>query len=434
MRHFYCLALCLAVLLGISTKIWGETLTVSDGTVHSIESPIWGYNCDNATLKNQVLYPSDVLTSMSVMSGQQITKMVFYCYSSSISWGAAKFVVGLTEVDATYLSGINTTPFTTVYEGSLSVTGGLLTIEFETPYVYGGGNLLLSINITTKGSYAHSYFYGTTEYDYIYSYAKYSSSSQSKYFSPKTTFTYESAVAITCPKPSDLTQTALSATSASFTWTAGGDETKWQYICLPADVAINWSDAGVRTVSSPTATITGLTAQTSYKLYVRAYCAADDQSADISKTFTTPCAGTSLPWSEDFEGMTIGNSGSAAPACWDRLNTNEGFYPYAYVYSATGYFIDSKALYFVGNSSKYSYMILPSFDAATNTLEVSFWYRNNNTSSSAQFTIGYMTDPSDASTFTAVGGPYARTTTITQVHVLLSAMVVEVMIMVALTI
>lgn len=420
MKKFCLFAICIFSLLIVSDNVIGETLTVSEGTVNTIESPIWGYYCDEATLKNQVLYrPTESygsLSTMSAMSGSQITKMQFYCTTTSISWGAAEFIVGLTEVSATALSGINSEPFTTVYEGSLSVTGGLLTIEFETPYVYGGGNLLLSINIKTRGSYKHSYFHGTTIYDYVYSYAK-CSSSQSKYFVPKTTFTYEPAAAVTCPKPSDLTRTALSATSASFTWTAGGSETKWQYVCLPAATALDWSNAAVRTATSASATVSGLSAQTSYKFYVRAYCVADDQSKEISVDFTTPCAGESVPWDEDFEGMTIGNYGSAAPACWDRLNTNEGAYPYAYVNNSTGYYKDTRALYFQSSASKYSYMILPPFDAATNTLQVSFYYRTQNiSSSSGQFSIGYMTDPSDASTFTAVGGPYERTTTITQIE------------------
>ena len=420
----FCLniALCVATLFAFSCCLYADELTVANTTSYNnTYVPIYG-NYVDAKFRSQIVYPISDLTEMSSMIGNNITAISFYLKATSTF--NASFYVRLGEISGTGFDSKVwfTDELTEVYSGVITPSSTLVTITFTTPYLYSGGNLLVDIQTKEVGTYNKSTYYGstmlTTKKASAYAYngsvtAPYST----EWFLPKTTFTYEPAGAITCPKPSDLTRTALSATSASFSWTAGGDETQWQYVCLPAATALDWSDARVETATSASATVSGLSAQTSYKFYVRAYCAADDQSKEISIDFTTPCAGESVPWDEDFEGMTIGNSGSAAPACWDRLNTNEGAYPYAYVNNSTGYYKDTRALYFQSSASKYSYMILPPFDAATNTLQVSFWYRTENTdATSGQFSIGYMTDVTDASTFTAVGGPYARTTTITQIE------------------
>ena len=199
---------------------------------------------------------------------------------------------------------------------------------------------------------------------------------------------------VACPKPKNLTKGAVTANSATFTWTAGASEEAWQYVCLPASSALDWT--GAKTVTSATATVNGLTANTDYKFYVRSDCGSD-QSVEVFKAFTTPCAGyptASLPFEENFNNVTA----NTIPDCWSKIEYVSGTTSYPFVYSGgtTG-----NCMYFYGGgATSPSTIILPPLEEPTNNLIISFSYKNYSTSSYyGQAKLGYMTDPADASTF-----------------------------------
>ena len=95
------------------------------------------------------------------MTGATITGMKFYASQTSVAWGNANFQVFLTEIASTTISAFNG-PGTVVYTGALSISGGVMTVNFTTPYTYNGGNLLVGIYNTVKGSYSSSSWYGQT--------------------------------------------------------------------------------------------------------------------------------------------------------------------------------------------------------------------------------------------------------------------------------
>ncbi len=403
-----------------SGTMWGQdecTVGNTGTTTTSRYVPVYGYYCDYLT-HSQIIYDKSLLSDMA---NGTITGITFYSTSATQSWGSAKFTVKIAKVDASSLSALNTAAsFTTVVASSAaSVSSNKLQFTFDAgkEFAYDGTqNLLVDIELTTKGSASSSsspvYEGITTASNVSYEYHQYNSSiGQSAYaFLPKTTFIYEGAA--TCSKPKNVHFTDLKSTSASFAWTKGDSETSWQYICLPAATAIDWSDVAVQTTTSTSATINGLSAETNYKFYVRAYCSGSDQSKDVIKAFKTPCTGEVLPWDQNFDEMATGSYSSAAPACWDMLNANAGNYPYIYV--STSYAKSGKGIYFVSSKDKYGYIVLPAFASPTNNLKASFWYKNEGTSSSnGQITIGYMTDVTDESTFIPVE-TCTRTTTYTQ--------------------
>ncbi|MBR1932284.1 MAG: choice-of-anchor D domain-containing protein [Prevotella sp.] len=69
-----------------------------------------------------------------------------------------------------------------------------MNIEFTNSYNYRGGNLLIGIYTTTKGTYNRAYFYGDGSLNTSMSRYQYGSTSGNQYFIPKTTFTYEKPV------------------------------------------------------------------------------------------------------------------------------------------------------------------------------------------------------------------------------------------------
>ena len=197
----------------------------------------------------------------------------------------------------------------------------------------------------------------------------------------------------TCWRPTSLNLVAADADSASFSWT--GSASQWQYVYALNGTTPDWSNA---TLTSDTAvTVHGLTSgATTYAFYVRAYCSATDQSEARSVLVTTPCGLiTELPWYEGFETKEVGTNKSPAPDCWKIWNANGTTYPYIYVNNSDSYVKSgSKSLYFVSSNSVYCYATLPQFAMSLNTLQISFYHKEENATSSGYLDLGYMVDDS----------------------------------------
>lgn len=78
-----------------------------------------------------------------------------------------------------------------------------------------------------------------------------------------------------CLEPTDLTVTAVTSSTATMQWTAGGEETSWQIQYKLADD--EWPDT-YQTVGQTPFILEGLTPTTSYQVRVRAVCSAIETS------------------------------------------------------------------------------------------------------------------------------------------------------------
>lgn len=89
-----------------------------------------------------------------------------------------------------------------------------------------------------------------------------------------------------CPKPTNMTVSELSTTSAVISWTPGGEETAWivTYTELPTE------DLQTTTVTTTSFALTGLTPNTQYLVSVKADC-GDEQSNASFVIFSTYFAG-----------------------------------------------------------------------------------------------------------------------------------------------
>ncbi|HEX9980440.1 MAG TPA: fibronectin type III domain-containing protein, partial [Flavobacterium sp.] len=83
----------------------------------------------------------------------------------------------------------------------------------------------------------------------------------------------------TCPKPTALTATLITQTTASLQWTNGSGEASWQVLVLPAgSPAPTAGSTGWVTAGTNPFVVTNLTSGTSYDYYVRAVCSDSDIS------------------------------------------------------------------------------------------------------------------------------------------------------------
>ncbi len=265
-----------------------ETLTVYDGTTTSSYVPMYGGYFDDFT-RTQFVIPAEDLTDME---GGQISEIKFYTNSQNVPYTTVSSVdVYLMEVDYTSISAYEAkADAQIVYSGFIEFVsadgGGETTITFESPYTYNGGNLLIGCENTTDAGYKFIYFYGQTVNNASISASNSSSLANvtptQRNFIPKTTFTYTPGAPASCPRPTELAKSNLTARTVDLAWTNGADETAWQIYISNAPGSENIID-----VTTNPYTLTDLTPETTYLVKVRANCGSEQSNWSNTINFTT---------------------------------------------------------------------------------------------------------------------------------------------------
>jgi hypothetical protein len=133
-----------------------------------------------------------------------------------------------------------------------------------------------------------------------------------------------------CLAPSAPIVSSITNVGATLSWTAPSPApgSGYEVYYSATNTAPTAGTTPTETVATGTSlAIAGLTANTTYYTWVRSKCGSGDVSAWIaSASFTTPCDPiTSLPWTEGFEGVTVGNtvvgSSTSLPSCWNSQST-----------------------------------------------------------------------------------------------------------------
>jgi len=102
-----------------------------------------------------------------------------------------------------------------------------------------------------------------------------------------------------CPAPTSLKATNITGTTADISWTAGGSETAWEYVYGVSPVPVPTLPGTPTSLDS--IPLNGLSANTTYQLYVRADCGVDSSAWVGPHTFVTTQVAATLPFSENFE-------------------------------------------------------------------------------------------------------------------------------------
>lgn len=138
-----------------------DNLTVFDGSQVSPYVPLPTANYNVTGTHGQVIYPAEALTAMV---GQPINGFTLYVNDEGCKMNGGELRVSMAEVDVPVFST------TTFYTGLTSVAVvemkvGLreVDIDFDTTYIYNGGNLVIDFYVQTGGeseAYNFTYFYG----------------------------------------------------------------------------------------------------------------------------------------------------------------------------------------------------------------------------------------------------------------------------------
>ena len=376
----------LTALIGLgSLQLSAQSLTVANGTETNSNIPLYG-NWLDEDQHNQIIYPESMLTGLV---GETVNTLMFYLSSPPSSYWTSSVTLKVgTMANSSFTSAsFNQSPVSQIYSGNINISGGIVTFVLDSTFTYNGGNLLLDIT-TVSGNYSMAYFYGEAHQGAsIYSYGGYDPNMQN--FVPKTMFVFGN-----CLAPNNLTVDSITQTSAMVTWQPGGQETNWEIF-----VGNGTEDLNTVTWISLTDNfyeIQDLNPNTVYTVNLRSDCGTE-YSYVVSSSFRTDCGATLLPYSEDFESFVYGTQ----PVCWQFINPyfNYDSYPIINDYNArTG----NNAMYFYtdyyNNPTQVQYAIFPIFSEHITNLQLSL-YSKRDDEYSGTFYIGYVTDPTDESTF-----------------------------------
>lgn len=206
----------------------------------------------------------------------------------------------------------------------------------------------------------------------------------------------------TCLKPLNLQVSTIQPNKATISWTARNGETSWEVEC----------NGIITQVTENPYMLTGLTDNAEQHVRVRAVCSSTDQSEWSNMLiFNTPCNEVTItdndPFMEDFTSYTGTSYLSAGPMpnCWEKLYTGSSSSYAPHVCTSNSYVpAEGSQAFFMHASSSTSYgprtyAVLPIFSNELNTLQVTFGYSHYSSSAYSHTSLGYMTNPTDSTTF-----------------------------------
>ena len=366
-------------------------LTVNDSTATNGNVPIYGYWVDNIT-KSQFIIPATDLTTIQY---DTITKLTFYASNDDVNWGNAEFDVYMTETTGTSVAALaDYTTMSQVYAGTLSISNNKMVVNFATPYVYMGGNLMIGFLQTVSGTWHSCTWYGVSATGA--SMGGYGTTISQQNFLPKTTINYIPGTTPACLPVTGLAASNVTDVQVTLTWSG-----------TAASYNIYNGTTFVSNTTSTTYTVTGLTANTNYVFGVQAICSATDSAAMVNISVTTECADvTVLPYNEGFENGL---------GCWSTINASSDGQPWSVNTCANLTNVNPHSGTYVASSWSWSgsamhanaWLISPKFVLPNVSDSLTFsWWELTNAGYPDSYSVVLSTTTNDTAAFTTVVYPY----------------------------
>jgi hypothetical protein len=424
-------------------------------------------NCDNAEISEPVVvyFTTTCLAGgdfvVGTGSGTNSYLPAYYNYSSTLSqqiFEAAEFqqdtILGLAfhaNSDATgpytfniYLDTTSQSSYNAIGNyvrqdsthrvfsaTNYTFTQGWNEFRFATPYVKPAGNLIVTVEKTSGNSSSFTFLSTSTTGNYraVYAYSDDTvlSANEQMYSTSYSADVYVSAsrtvsrnnikflapcIDVTCVAPS-VRLGSVSDSSAVISWYPGLSETNWKVEYLAAGDSV-WVESDSNTTLTTT-TINGLLPDHDYAVRVSSICTDTMVSAYVR--LHTPCAGVTLPFSENFDNYQANSSVSTAgetPGCWDFIytGTNANYAPHVYngSYAPNA---SNNSLVMTAGAADYgsnNYAILPPMTGELSRMVLSFSYKMESATNGSTLTVGYITDVNNAGTFVPVTSVTSSTT------------------------
>lgn len=200
----------------------------------------------------------------------------------------------------------------------------------------------------------------------------------------------------TCLQPINAIVKNIKATEAKISFSTTEPQTSWQYAITSNTTIVDPSTLTPTTITDSTHLITGLTANTTYRVWLRTVCSPGVfgrwTDAVVFKTDCNPLTGA-VNILENFESIEE----DLIPDCWSKISTRNNRPGVVERDTVNG--VSTKAIRFYYSTPQY--LVLPTFGVPLNTLQLDFLLAKEKKESGI-FQVGYMTDKDDESTFVPV--------------------------------
>ncbi len=144
-----------------------------------------------------------------------------------------------------------------------------------------------------------------------------------------------------CPEPSGLTVTPSSPTEANVSWTSNGSETQWTYEYGVSPYTFGGGGTSASVMTTPSASLSGLTPGETYDIYVVANCGGGDSVPLGPTTWTQPLEGEDCTTS--FSATVEADCSAATPISLDFTAGGSETLPSCDLSGNTGYWVDFRA-------------------------------------------------------------------------------------------
>ena len=286
-----------------------ETITIGDGTsAYYMPLPGW-YGWQYEVL----VYTPDAAEALD--GNLELTQIAFNVQSNSTTSGA-QMTIWVKDVDADFALATSQTfaelitDATQVYTNTaFTSTSGWNTYELSETFTHQAGNALLvavrGIGCGTSGGCSRQCYY--TEAANMHWYKRQDSSDPGTSASGEVDnkrsniqLTIQPVGGVTCPKPTSLTVSDVTADQATLTWT--DEAATGNYTLQYKTASQDWEDDEVITeyTSGTEINLSGLTQNTTYNVRLASVC-VDENSSWRSASFTTTLVAAEIPFICDFE-------------------------------------------------------------------------------------------------------------------------------------
>ena len=358
-------------------------------------------------------YVQQIFTAAELGASEGTIESLSFNYFYSTPMTQSEITVYLGNVNnqtfATTTSWIPAADLTQVFHGSVHCTNAdsnLVTIDFDDAFEWDGQSNIVVAILNGQGSYVGSEarFYTHTTAGQTVLYA-YNDGSPYNITNPGTGNLSTSRNNMrfcfgpepTCYRPRQLEITTITGEGATLNWQRhSNNDNQWEVVVVPAGTSVN-SGTPI-SVNDTNYTITGLSENVAYDVYVRTICSPADQSAWVRASFRTHCVSiiSNLPYTENF--TDYGTGYDAFPYCWQRFTNHESI-SYPYISAAN---VSTGQLVFFSNATTYSLAVSQGLDLSAypaGSLALSYWIACTQ-SYYGRLDIGIMTNPNDLNTFT----------------------------------
>jgi len=166
-----------------------ETMTVYDGTVQNEIVPLYGFYYDAENYTVQTIYQE---ADVAALQGAFINSMKFYlAAANTLTGGTLSVSIGsTTQSQFPYNYGSAIEGLTHVADITMTTGETEIMVNFDEPWAYTGGNIVIETVVKERGNYSHVNFLGQESevYNAIYIGA---AGAYGAAFCPKTTFDYD---------------------------------------------------------------------------------------------------------------------------------------------------------------------------------------------------------------------------------------------------